>query len=245
MVVALLVLLLVSSLQAQVNIEHYRGKMGITGGARVSLSSDLGNVDVVNSDGAGNITVNTAKGVFLGVFKGGVGVLGGKRFANSGVLHLRWTIFADARYQPEIFAQGDYAKPRRLDNRMLAGAGLRFNAYETEHSTLSFGSALMWERERMDLLPADRHAASTELARCSNYINLSFDGRIGFATTAYVQTALSDPGDMRLLGTAELSTPIIGPLHQTTSLDFRIDSEPPLGVEKQDFKFVASFGLKF
>jgi len=28
-------------------------------------------------------------------------------------------------------------------------------------------------------------------------------------------------------------------------LDFRIDSEPPLGVEKQDFKFGASFGLKF
>ena len=219
--------------------------MGITGGARVSLSSDLGNVDVVNCDGAGNITVNTAKGVFLGVFKGGVGVLGGKRFANSGVLHLRWTLSAHARYQPEIFAQGDYAKPRRIDNRMLAGAGLRFNAYEAEDSSLSFGSALMWERENLDLLPVDRHAASTELVRWSNYINLSFDGRIDFATTAYVQTALSDPGDMRLLGTAELSTPIIGPLHQTTSLDFRIDSEPPLDVEKQDFKFGASFGLKF
>jgi len=245
MVVALLFLLLVSSLQAQVNIEHYRGKMGITGGARVSLSSDLGNVDVVNCDGAGNITVNTDKGVFLGVFKGGVGVLGGERFANSGVLHLRWTLTAHPRYQPEIFAQGDYAKSRRLDNRMLAGAGLRLNAYKAEDSTLSFGSALMWERENLDLLPADRHAVSTELVRWSNYINLSFDGRIDFATTAYVQTALSDSGDMRLLGSAELSTPIIGPLHQTTSLDFRIDSEPPLDVEKQDFKFGASFGLKF
>ena len=62
MVVVLLVLLLVSSLQAQVNIEHYRGKMGITGGARFSLSSDLGNVDVVNSEGAGNLTVNTTRG---------------------------------------------------------------------------------------------------------------------------------------------------------------------------------------
>ena len=83
------------------------------------------------------------------------------------------------------------------------------------------------------------------MARWSNYINLSFDGKVGFQTTAYAQPALADPGDMRILGTAELRTPIIGPLQQTTSVDFRIDSEPPLGVEKEDFKFGTSFGLKF
>jgi hypothetical protein len=245
MVVALLLLALTAPLQAQVNIETYRGRQGITGGARFSLSSDLGNVDVVNSDGAGYITVNAKNSVFLGVFKGGVGFLGGKSFANSGVLHLRWTFVANPRYQPELFAQADYAKPRRLDDRALAGAGLRFNAYEAEKSSLSFGSALMWEHEGLDLVPGDQHPATTDLVRWSTYVNLSLQGKIGFATTAYVQPALSDPGDVRVLGTAELSTPIIGPLRQTTSVDFRIDSAPPQGVEKEDFKFGTSFGVVF
>ena len=151
MVVALLLLLFTVPLQAQVNIENYRSKQGITGGASFSLSSDLGNVDVVNSDGAGHITINTTTSVFLGVFKGDVGFLGGERFANSGVLHLRWTFVAHARYQPELFVQGDYANSRRLDNRVLAGAGLRLNAYESERFTFSLGSALMEEQERLDL----------------------------------------------------------------------------------------------
>ena len=84
-------------LMAQVNIEHYRGKEGVTGGARLSLHSNIGNVDVVKSDGAGNLTVNTATGTYLAVFKGGIGFLGGKRFANSGVLHLRYTHTNNAR----------------------------------------------------------------------------------------------------------------------------------------------------
>ena len=245
MVVVLLILLFSASLQAQVNIETYRGKRGVTGGARFSLSSDLGNVDVVNSAGAGHITVNTSKGAFLGVFKGGVGFLGGKRFANNGVLHLRWTYTASPRYQPELFAQVDYAKARRLDERTLAGAGLRFNVYAGERSTFSLGNALMWEHEGLDLVPGDRHPSSTALVRLSTYVNLSIQGQVGFSTTAYAQPALSDPGDVRILGTVELSTPIIGPLRQTTSVDFRIDSEPPQGVDKEDVKFGTSFGLKF
>ena len=104
---------------------------------------------------------------------------------------------------------------------------------------------MMRERETLNLLPTDRHTASTELTRWSNYINLSFNGRIDFATTAYIQPAFGDMGDMRILGTAELVTPIIGPLQQTTSVNFRIDSAPPLGVEKEDFKLGTSFGLKF
>ena len=79
----------------------------------------------------------------------------------------------------------------------------------------------------------------------SSYINLSLQGRVGFATTAYVQTALSDLSDVRLLGTTELTTPIVGPLRQTTTLDFRIDSAPPQGVEKKDIKFGTSFGVEF
>ena len=245
MIAVLLFFLFIAPLYAQVNIETYRGKWGVTGDARLSLNSDVGNVDVVKSEAAGHITINTARGVLLGVFKGGIGFLGGERFANSGVLHLRWTATASPRWRPESFAQADYAKSRRLDNRALVGAGMRYNAYTAEKSAFSLGGALMWELEDLNLVSSDPHPATTEFVRLSSYINLSLQGRIGFATTVYVQPALSDPDDVRVLGAAELSVPIIGPLRQTTALDFRIDSAPPLEVEKKDIKFGTSFGFEF
>jgi len=245
MVAVLLLLLFLTPLHAQVNIETYRGKRGVTGEARFSLSSDVGNVDVFKGDGAGHITVNTAHGVLLGVCKGAAGFLGGERFTNSGVLHLRWTATASPRWRPEFFAQADYAKSRRLESRALFGAGVRYNAYTAEKSAFSLGTALMWESEDLNLAPGEQHPAATELMRSSSYINLSLQGRVGFATTAYVQPALSAPGDVRVLGTAELKTPIIGPLRQTTAVDFRVDSAPPRGVEKKDIRFGTSFGVEF
>ena len=122
MVAVLLLLLFLTPLHAQVNIETYRGKRGVTGEARFSLSSDVGNVDVFKGDGAGHITVNTAHGVLLGVCKGAAGFLGGERFTNSGVLRLRWTATASPRWRPEFFAQADYAKSRRLESRHRAHA---------------------------------------------------------------------------------------------------------------------------
>ncbi|MEC7227020.1 MAG: hypothetical protein VXW00_09135, partial [Candidatus Latescibacterota bacterium] len=68
---------------------------------------------------------------------------------------------------------------------------------------------------------------------------------LGLAVTAYYQFALTDPGDVRLLGTGELTTPLWGPLKQTTTIDFRTDSAPPLGIKKTDAKLSTSFGVAF
>ena len=45
MVFALL-LLVASSAYGQVNIEHYRGKMGVTGSANYSFDTDLGMIQI-------------------------------------------------------------------------------------------------------------------------------------------------------------------------------------------------------
>ena len=243
--ILLWLLLSVMPLWAQVNIEHYRGKEGVTGGARLSLHSNIGNVDVVKSDGAGNVTVNTQTGTYLTIFKGGIGFLGGKRFANSGVLHMRYTHTSNARWQPEIFAQGDYAKSRRLDQRTLLGAGLRRIWNSEEEVIFSLGSSLMWEREALSLRVGDPHPSRASVGRSSTYVNMHIRRRLGFAVTAYYQFDLADPSDVRLLGTGELTTPLWGPLKQTTTVDFRTDSSPPLGVKETDAKLSTSFGVAF
>ena len=91
---------------AQVNIEAFRGKAGLSGAARFSMSSDFGNVDVARSDGAGNITLDNDTGALLVVIRGAAGFLGGKRYANSGVLHVRYTWKMTGLIHPEAFVQG-------------------------------------------------------------------------------------------------------------------------------------------
>ena len=245
MVVALLSLLVLAcQVQAQVNIEHYRGQEGITGGASYSFNTDLGNVDVVNSGGAGNITFNTRNSTILSVFEGGVGFLRGKRYANNGVFHMRYTWKKHPVYQPEGFIQGDYNRARKLEWRTLIGGGLRFVVRSREHYGFSFGNSLMWEREYLDLPGDDPHPDFTSVLRSSNYINLHLKSRVTFSLTAYYQFKLADPGDVRILGTAELTTPIIGPLNQTTSLNFRTDTQPPQDVKKTDVKLSSSLGFR-
>ncbi|MDA0334504.1 MAG: DUF481 domain-containing protein [bacterium] len=232
---------------AQVNIETYRGKSGLAGAARFSVSSDIGNVDVVRSDGAGTLTLDHRKGAMLIVLRGAAGFLGGKRYANSGVVHLRYTWKATNLVHPEVFVQGDYDRSRRLDARSLFGVGGRWNLLRTEGQTLAVGSAIMWERERLDVLPGDPHDDRTSTMRLSTYINLFAATKRGVAlsTTAYYQPALADFSDARLLGTVQLTTPIIGPLEQTTVVDFRIDRDAPMGVKDTDVRLSANFGVKF
>jgi len=244
-VIFILVLLMTGAAYGQVNIEHYRGKMGVTGAASYSFNTNLGNVDALNSGGAGNITVNRPHGTLLMVFKGGIAVQGGKRFANNGVVHLRYTRKGNPVYQPEGFLQSDYAISRKLDWRTLVGAGLRFNLANSESASLSVGNALMWEREGLDLDVGDPHMDETSVLRSSSYINMHYDKRVLISMTSYAQFAIDDPGDLRLLGIAQLTTPIVGPLNQTTSINFRTDTDPPGGVKKTDAKLATSFGVAF
>lgn len=240
-----LVLLMTNSAFAQVNIEHFRGKMGVTGAASYSFNGDLGNVDALNSGGAGNVTMNRPHGTLLLVFKGGIAVQGGKRFANNGVLHLRYTRKRHATFQPEAFVQSDYAISRKLDWRTLAGAGMRFNVANNESAALSLGNSLMWEREGLDIEVGDPHPDKTSAVRSSSYVNLHYEKTVLVSMTSYVQFAVDDPGDLRVLGIAQLTTPIIGPLNQTTSVNFRTDTDPPGGVKKTDAKISTSFGFEF
>mgnify|MGYP006418833495 FL=1 len=236
-----------ASSAAQVNIETYRGKQGLSGSARFAVSSDFGNVDVRRSDGAGNLTLERERGTLLIVVRGATGFLGGKRYANSGVLHLRYALKMSSLVHPEAFVQGDYARSRRLDARSLIGFGSRWNLVRAERLTLAVGSAIMWEKERLDLMLGDPHQSETSEARVSAYFNLSASSERGvsLSSTAYYQPSVTDLADARLLGTVELNTPLFGPLRQTTVLDYRIDRKPPQGVKDSDVKLSVSFGVKF
>ncbi len=240
-----LTILMVSISWAQVNIESFRSDDKLSGNIMLSLSSNIGNVDAVQGDGSGNITLHTDTAVYIAVLKGGMGFLGGRRFANSGVMHMRYTLKRSIVWQPEFFAQADYAKSRRLDRRYLTGGGMRWVLSDQDALHAAVGSSLMWEHEGLDVKIGDSHPSQTSQFRYSNYFNVKINGRATFSTTVYYQFAVSSWKDTRLLGSGELSTPIIGKIKQTTTLNFRIDSKPPMGVKTSDIKLVTSFGISF
>ncbi len=245
MQVILVFLLMVSVSWAQVNIESFRSEEKLSGDFKLSFDSDIGNVDAVQGDAAGNVTMQTDAAVYMLVLEGGMGFLGGRRFSNSGVLHLRYSLKRSKVWQPEFFLQGDYAKSRRLDGRFLAGSGIRWIISSKDSMRVALGGALMWEREAIDTQIGDGHASLTSQLRSSNYVNVKVNGRASFSTTVYFQFATSSWSDTRLLGTSEIAIPIFGKIKQITALNFRIDSKPPTGVKTSDVRLSSSFGISF
>ena len=237
---------IVATAEAQVNIELYRGKPGIAGKVNVHSGGATGNSEFFDGGASANISYTTGTYSLLFVGRGLLGFASGERFSNEGLGHLRYTWIEPRRFQLEIFAQSDYAAPRQLDSRVLFGSGLRTVIHNQEALALSVGNSLMWEYERIDVPAFARHPDGTSVIRSSNYVNLQ--AARGDATarfTGYVQFDIREPSDARLLGDIEVSTTLIGPLDQTTSLRYRLDTEPPDGVEKNDLHIGASLGLNF
>ena len=230
---------------AQVNIELYRGKPGVTGNIGLQVGGARGNSDFFTGGGAANVTFNTRKYSLLLVGNGLLGFSGGKRFSNQGLAHIRFTWTKPSRFQPEGFLQLNYVRPRKLTFRALAGAGLRTVVHDSTSWSFSLGNSLMWEREHLDLLPADRHPDRTSVIRSSNYVNLQLRNKALITLTGYYQFMVEDPGDSRILGNLQITTEVVGPLQQTTTLRYRRDSKPPEGVKKNDLRLGTSFDLKF
>ena len=236
---------MLSAADAQVNIEKYRGRPGVTGKVDVQFGGAAGNSEFFDGGATANVTLNTTDYTLLLVGRGLLGFASGERFDNQGLAHLRFTWTRRRRFQPEIFSQSDYARPRRLVARVLFGGGVRSLLATGENVHLSLGNSLMWEREELDLESAARHPDSESVVRSSNYLNLQFDKGVELQMAGYYQFSLRDVADARVLGQLEITSHIVGPLEQTTALRLRVDTDPPDGVEKSDLHVGTSFGLNF
>jgi hypothetical protein len=225
-------------LHAQVDIEALRpegpppGRSGSLGG---SLTVRTGNVDLVELDLNGRY-YSVSEGVTtLVAGTGGLGFLGGDRFASSGLLHYRRTYRTGASLSPEHYAQVNYDRPQRLTLRLLAGAGVRAPVVDGEWGQLGAGTSLMMEREELDLAAGAVHPSETTVVRSSTFVSgRAVAGRLVVTSTTYVQPSVEDWGDVRILEALRLAAPIADALALTVSFDLRYDSGPPDGIAALD-----------
>lgn len=230
---------------AQVNIEVYRQQIGVNGDIGLQFGGSTGNADFFAGGGAANISYGTERYTLLAVAQGLLGFQGSKRFSNLGLVHLRFTWTRPLRFQPEAFVQTDYARSRKLVFRALSGGGLRTLVNQDTTYAFSFGNSLMWEYERLDLLPTAVHPHRTSTLRSSNYFNLRIRKAATLTLTAYYQFRPSEVRDTRILGNLQIRSRIAGPLDQETTLRYRWDNRPPEGIQEHDLALSTSFSYRF
>jgi hypothetical protein len=181
-----------------------------------------------------------------------------KLFVNQGFAHLRFMRKLSSHYTGEVFSQMEFNEFIRLNQRTLAGAGLRFKharlADQNRMASLSmvFGMGVMLERENIDsgsdATAGDPvHGDLAELVRSSNYFVLSYSpGRnLNLQSTTYYQVDVQRFQDYRLLSQSLVTVGLGKRLAFTSELNLRYDSEPPGGINDWDMEFNQGLTYKF
>ena len=138
----------------------------------------------------------------------------------------------------------------RLQRRVLAGAGVRANILKSDDSSLSdtdegwrldCGLIIMHESELL------RDSSSDPGLRASMLIsaNLNFSATASLGSQIYVQPALKDLDDVRLLCDGGLTVTVFGPLSLQLTTRLVYDSRPPVGVKKTDYLLRNTLVLTF
>ncbi len=173
-----------------------------------------------------------------------------ERYLNKGFVHLRGMKPVSRRFTLEGFFQHEYNDFTLLEERRLAGAGIRIKAIERKSGesadsdlTLYVGLGLMREKEVIDYPPE----VTDNFTRSTNYLSCRWklDDRVNFTGTLYYQPRLSDLDDYRILFDGGFDFAITEVITFGISVNYRYDSEPPVGVEDYDIEILNGITLSF
>lgn len=236
---AALLLVIAAPLGAQIDIETLRREeppAGTSGSLGGDLTVRTGNVDFVAIGLSARMSVVGDRVTTLVVGDGGIGFLDRDRFASSGLLHYRRTYRLRPWVSPEWYGQANYDRAQLLLLRALVGAGVRTAVARGPWGALGAGTAVMLEHERLELPDSAAHPPRTTVARSSTFLALRLvpGEQIVITSTSYVQPRFADPGDVRVLESFRLASPIGEALSLTVSFDLRFDARPPDGIARLD-----------
>lgn len=248
-VVVLFVVCFCNLAMAQVNIERQRDLE--VQGLAVSVESDIallsGNSDVFDLGLGGRIDyrAETFHTFFLSSVR--YGESNGKEYRNRAFGHLRLNYDLRPRLVGELFGQIEHDVFTLLQLRLLGGAGVRFRHVRNEQVGLYQGTSLMYEFEDIDDEESGAHPGETKEVRWSNYINLriTLSEQTFFRNTVYVQPALGDFSDVRVLDEASLVVALTKHLAFKTSFNLRYDSDPPDSIEPLDLAIRNGLAVTF
>ncbi len=174
----------------------------------------------------------------------------GDNTLNRGFAHLRWTAMTSPRFGWEAFSQLETDEFTRLDRRTLLGGGVRYGAYQRKRATMFVGIGAMGEWERIDqsTTGGSNLRLTRNLVRLSSYFNARWqhsNKREEMSTITYLQPALENFDDYRILSQGRVSTAITERLALNLLVNLRHDSEPPDDIDTSDVEIKTGFSFSF
>ncbi|KAA3602134.1 MAG: DUF481 domain-containing protein, partial [Calditrichaeota bacterium] len=170
-----LALFLLQILSAQVNTEKLRKSAkgnGFGGDFETSLNLKNGNSEVLNLGLGFRVEFKKNKNLLFAVNDFEFEKSSGAKVVNKGFSHLRYNYTFNDFWTNEAFTQIEYNEFTRLDLRNLYGLGVRLNLFKNETIKQIFGTAYLFEIERLK----DQNSKQMN-HRSSNYFltNINFE----------------------------------------------------------------------
>jgi putative salt-induced outer membrane protein YdiY len=248
-------LALCTSVKAQVNIETKRrldSKSGWYNDIGLSLKYQSGNTDLLKLETSLRSDYLVGKYHTFGILTFQQEKQGGKVYTDKGFVHLRGARTISAHLGIELFLQKQYNESILLQDRNLAGGGMRISFLKQRTNTknntglnLYLGIGSMWENETIN--DKGHGEIETNIIRSTNYVSATWriDKRFTLILTGYYQPYLQRFADFRVLSESRLDFRATERVSFNIRLNLRYDSEPPTSVEAHDLEIVNGLSYKF
>ncbi|MEX0719466.1 MAG: DUF481 domain-containing protein [Balneolaceae bacterium] len=169
--------------------------------------------------------------------------VGDQAITSTGFLHLRTNLWRNRLLSYEIFSQGQFDEARGLNQRFLAGSGLRLKLTDTDRTKIAIGAGLMLEKEKWGSI-------SKTLIKSTNYISLAqaINERMQVSAITYYQTGY-DPAieafRNRISGELTIKAQVYASFSYTTSFFIFYDDRPIIPNTKTVFSLSNGFAWSF
>jgi len=239
-ILILLTTIFINSLFAIISIAPVEigDNAGVHTDAKVSLNTSRGSAEIDNYSTSLKVTYdNNISYVVWSEFSYKYGEVNGEENTNRTYLHLRYIqAITPKNLRAEFLLQRETDKFKLIDYRGLAGAGLRYK-FPTEAKAY-FGLGGFYEN-----ITYTSDDAEEKNVRLNTYLAYKLELEDGFTLsyTFYYQPKIDDFEDYVETNSFELNLPIREHLSLTINASYDIDSNPPIGVNRDNFSQTTSF----
>ena len=228
-----------------VNIEKQRlinDTVGWFGDVHADIAAQRTTKNLFSFSAGGLVQYQNRKTVLLFIGDFNVVKAEEEKFSDAQFLHMRYNRKLSKVIRHEIFVQAQNNSLTKIDQRILAGTGLRFKLTNFEDAKFYWGIAYMFEHERViDQIELHNHH------RMSSYFTFTLtpEPTVTFRSTTYIQPRMDLWEDYRLSSENLLSLKITDKL--SLSIQFRAtwDSAPPIEVPGLIYTFRNGLNYSF
>ncbi len=242
-------------LAAQVNTEKFRkysDKKGLLFNAHLGLGYSDGNTQYTSVDGNLRLDYNATKNNYFIVTNYEFKETKTSKVENKGFVHLRGIHPFSEVFAIEGFLQQEYNEFILLEDRKLAGAGLRTTLLNIDsekdtvsHFSIHLGTGAMYEREVYKVGEVEKVEVIKHPYRVTTYLTLDWtvSDRVSCWAVGYYQPNMESIHDFRSIFESGIEIWIIGKLYLNVNVSYRYNNEPVGDVKGYDFVLKNGFRL--